>query len=164
MPARDYDVGIATGVPQFCNEQWDLPPTAGTAKHTARLRRDPDLRQNDLDTAIKQVRVLLLRADQLSDVITERRRSTYARQLMERTRSVLDPMLWIGAAKALPGVVDIYAAWRADGQGAVTAIYASKADADASVAKIQALWGALAGLLKAAPDTQAYDTVEHLVG
>ena len=68
------------------------------------------------------------------------------------------------AAKALPGVVDIYAAWRADGQGTVTAIYASKADADASVAKIQAIWGALAGLLKAAPDTQAYDTVEHLVG
>jgi hypothetical protein len=68
------------------------------------------------------------------------------------------------AAKALPGVVDIYVAWRADGQGSVTAIYASKADADSAVAKIQALWGVLAGLLKSAPDTQAYDTVEHLVG
>jgi hypothetical protein len=68
------------------------------------------------------------------------------------------------AAKALPGIVDIYAAWRADGQGAVTAIYRSKADADAAVAKIQAIWGTLAGLLKTAPDTQAYDTVEHIVG
>jgi hypothetical protein len=68
------------------------------------------------------------------------------------------------AAKALPGIVDIYVAWRGDGQGSVTAIYASKAAADSAVAKIQALWGALAELLKAAPDTQAYDTVEHLVG
>jgi hypothetical protein len=68
------------------------------------------------------------------------------------------------AAKALPGIVDIYAAWRADGQGTVTAIYGSKTDADAAVAKIQAIWGTLAGLLKAAPETQAYDTVEHLVG
>jgi hypothetical protein len=68
------------------------------------------------------------------------------------------------AAKALPGVVDIYAAWRGDGQGTVTAIYQSKAAADSAVAKIQAIWGTLAGLLKTAPDTQAYDTVEHLVG
>ena len=68
------------------------------------------------------------------------------------------------AAKSLPGIIDIYVAWRADGQGTVTSIYKSKADADTAVAKIQALWGALAGLLKTAPDTQAYDTVEHLVG
>ena len=40
------------------------------------------------------------------------------------------------AAKGLPGIVDIYAAWRGDGQGVVTAIYRSKADADAAVAKI----------------------------
>jgi hypothetical protein len=68
------------------------------------------------------------------------------------------------AAKALPGIVDIYAAWRADGQGVVTAIYNSKAEADSAVAKIQALWGTLAGLLKGAPSTDTYDTVEHIVG
>ena len=68
------------------------------------------------------------------------------------------------AARALPGIVDIYAAWRADGQGIVTAVYNSKADADSAVAKIQALWGTLAGLLKTAPRTDAYDTVEHIVG
>ena len=68
------------------------------------------------------------------------------------------------AAKGLPGIVDIYAAWRADGQGVVTAIYQSKADADAAVAKIAALWGDLAGLLSTAPRTDAYDTVEHMVG
>lgn len=67
-------------------------------------------------------------------------------------------------ATALPGVVDIYAAWRADGKGTVTAIYQSKADADQAVARIQVLWGTLAGLLKTAPHTDAYDTVEHIVG
>ena len=33
-------------------------------------------------------------------------------------------------AKALPGMVDAYAAWRGDGQGVVVAIYRSKEDAD----------------------------------
>jgi len=68
------------------------------------------------------------------------------------------------AAQALPGVIDVYAAWRADGQGSVTAIYKSKGDADAAAAQIQALWGTLSGLLGGAPSTEAYDSVEHLVG
>jgi hypothetical protein len=68
------------------------------------------------------------------------------------------------AAKGLPGVIDIYAAWRGDGQGTVVAVYNSKADADAAAAKIQAIWGTLADLLKGAPATDAYDTVEHIVG
>ena len=41
------------------------------------------------------------------------------------------------AARTLPGAIDVYAAWRADGQGSVTAIYKSKADADAAAARIQ---------------------------
>lgn len=68
------------------------------------------------------------------------------------------------AAKALPGVVDVYAAWRADGQGTVVAVYNSKADADAAATKIQAIWGTLAGLLKGAPAAEGYDSVEHIVG
>jgi len=67
-------------------------------------------------------------------------------------------------AEALPGIVDVYVAWRADGQGSVTAIYDSKADADAAATKIQALWGTLSGLLKGAPSTEAYDSVDHMVG
>ena len=67
-------------------------------------------------------------------------------------------------AQALPGVVDIYVAWRADGQGTVTAIYGSKAEADRAVARIQVLWGTLARLMQVAPRTDAYDTVEHIVG
>jgi hypothetical protein len=68
------------------------------------------------------------------------------------------------AAKALPGIVTAYAAWRGDGQGTVVAIYRSKAEADTAVAKIQALWGDLAGLLSGAPQTDAYESVEHITG
>ena len=65
-------------------------------------------------------------------------------------------------AKKLPGVVDIYAAWRSDGQGVVVALYESKEAADRAVARIQALWGNLAGLLNGAPRTDIYETAEHL--
>ena len=68
------------------------------------------------------------------------------------------------AAKALPGVVDIYLAWRGDGHGTITAIYHSKADADAAVGRMQAIWGAVADLLAAAPRTDIYDNVEHIAG
>jgi hypothetical protein len=43
-------------------------------------------------------------------------------------------------------------------------VYRSKADADAAVPRLQILWGALAGVLSAAPRTDVYDTVEHVVG
>jgi hypothetical protein len=68
------------------------------------------------------------------------------------------------AAKALSGIIDVYAAWRADGQGTVVAVYNSKADADAAAAKIRTIWGTLAGLLQGAPNTDTYDNVEHVVG
>lgn len=65
-------------------------------------------------------------------------------------------------AKKLPGVVDIYAAWRSDGKGVVVALYENKEAADRAVARIQALWGNLAGLLSGAPRTDVYETAEHL--
>jgi hypothetical protein len=67
-------------------------------------------------------------------------------------------------ARALPGIVDIYIAWRADGQGVVTAIYRTKAEADAAVARLQVLWGTVADLFNVAPRTDVYDTVEHFAG
>ncbi len=68
------------------------------------------------------------------------------------------------AAKALPGIIDVYVAWRTDGQGSVTSIYDSKASADSASSKIQAIWATLSGLLSGAPKTEMYETVEHLVG
>ena len=65
-------------------------------------------------------------------------------------------------AKALPGMVDAYAAWRADGQGVVVALYENKAAADRAVARVQALWGDLVGLLSGAPRTDAYENAAHV--
>lgn len=65
-------------------------------------------------------------------------------------------------AKALPGMIDAYAAWRADGQGVLVAIYQSKEAADAAVARIQAIWGNLAGLVSGAPRTDAYEYAAHV--
>jgi len=66
--------------------------------------------------------------------------------------------------KALPGMVDAYAAWRSDGQGVVVALYESKEAADRVVARIQALFGGLAGLLSGPPRTDAYEAAEHITG
>jgi quinol monooxygenase YgiN len=68
------------------------------------------------------------------------------------------------AAKSLPGIVDVYIAWRTDGQGVVTSVYDSKASADSATAKIQAIWGTVSGLLSGAPKTVMYESVEHIVG
>jgi hypothetical protein len=67
-------------------------------------------------------------------------------------------------AKALPCMVDAYAAWRADGQGVVVALYDNKEAADRAVARIQALWGDLVGLVSDAPKTDAYEIATHITG
>jgi quinol monooxygenase YgiN len=65
-------------------------------------------------------------------------------------------------AKSLPGLTHAYAAWRADGQGVLVALYQDKAAADRAVARIQALWAELAGLISGSPRVDTYDSVEHL--
>jgi len=66
------------------------------------------------------------------------------------------------AAKTLPGMIDAYAAWRADGHGVVVALYQSKGAADRAVSRIQALWGDLAQLLSGAPRTDVYENAERI--
>jgi quinol monooxygenase YgiN len=67
-------------------------------------------------------------------------------------------------AKTLPGVVDIYVAWRGDGRGLVVAAYASEEAAKKAVARLQAVWGELADLLISPPRTDAFEHVEHVKG
>lgn len=62
----------------------------------------------------------------------------------------------------MDGIVDWYAAWRADGQGVVFTVYDSKAAADASLNEVRGIWTSLAGLLKAMPKAETFDTVETL--
>ena len=67
-------------------------------------------------------------------------------------------------AESLPGVADIYVAWRSDGRGVVVAVYTSEDAANKAVARLQVVWGELAGLLKSPPRTDIYDHVEHVFG
>jgi hypothetical protein len=75
-------------------------------------------------------------------------------------KAKIDQMMQL--ARALPGLVSANVMWRADGRGVVVAIYESQEHATAAVARIQAVWGALAALLKSAPKTDIYDQVERL--
>ncbi len=67
-----------------------------------------------------------------------------------------------GQVNSISGVVDVYSAWRADGNGVTMAIYDSQAAAEAAVSQVQAIWGSLAGLLTGAPSTETYDNVERI--
>jgi potassium efflux system protein len=56
----------------------------------------------ELDGALKQTRLLAVHADQLAARLAERRQTLYARELFERSASVLNPLFWVEAAHALP--------------------------------------------------------------
>jgi hypothetical protein len=63
---------------------------------------------------------------------------------------------------AISGVVDIYTAWRADGNGVTAAIYESQEAADAAASQVQAVWAGLAEFLTGAPSLETYENVDHL--
>ncbi|MFG1350526.1 DUF3772 domain-containing protein [Xanthobacter autotrophicus] len=56
---------------------------------------------SDLGAVLKQNRALLLRADQISDRISTRRRALFTGQLFERSDSILDPDLWGNALSSV---------------------------------------------------------------
>jgi hypothetical protein len=62
----------------------------------------------------------------------------------------------------IPGLAQAYAAWRADGQGVLVALYRDRAAADRAVGRLQALWGELAGLVIGVPRIETYDAAEQL--
>jgi potassium-dependent mechanosensitive channel len=55
-----------------------------------------------LDGVVKQARLLMLGAEDISMRITERRRALFTQRLLGRTSSVLDPAFWTQAVKAAP--------------------------------------------------------------
>lgn len=93
---------------------------AGIAAERARLQA----RRTALDGALKQGRLLMLRADKLSERITERRRSLFTRELLGRTSSAVDPKFWLEAFRAIPsaarGVVLLTEGWIGYAKGAET--------------------------------------------
>lgn len=57
-----------------------------------------------LNAELRRTRLLQIDAGQSSDRVAERRRELFARQIFERTQSILDPALWRDVAGALPRV------------------------------------------------------------
>src|SRR5262245_49398264 len=56
----------------------------------------------EVDTALKQVRLMSLRADQLAERVTDRRRTIFAQRLFARTTSVFDVSFWRDVIDAAP--------------------------------------------------------------
>jgi small-conductance mechanosensitive channel len=81
------------------------PPAAGAAPESATITAERARLQAEysaVDAVLKQTRLLATRADELAEQVAQRRRSLYARQLLEQSPSVLSPFLWLDAARALP--------------------------------------------------------------
>jgi small-conductance mechanosensitive channel len=57
----------------------------------------------DLDSALKQARLLNVRGEQIADQLDAIRRSRFKERLLTRSESVLSPALWVNAARELPG-------------------------------------------------------------
>ncbi|MFL5091520.1 MAG: DUF3772 domain-containing protein [Xanthobacteraceae bacterium] len=81
----------------------------GDAPEAGAPREDPaiaaerdrlDKSHGELDAALKQVKLLSLRADQLSDRITNRRRALFTQRLFKRTTSALRLSFWQDVAAA----------------------------------------------------------------
>jgi small-conductance mechanosensitive channel len=78
-------------------------PAAGTSQDSEvvvaeRIRLSD--RRTEIDSALKQVRLMALRADALTTRITERRRELFARELFVRASSALYPSFWADVAQA----------------------------------------------------------------
>ncbi|WP_051356565.1 DUF3772 domain-containing protein [Azorhizobium doebereinerae] len=79
-------------------------PAAGAAPEDANVTADRERLQllaTDVEGLVKQNRALAVRADQLSDRISTRRRELFTGQLFERSISIVDPSLWATGFAAL---------------------------------------------------------------
>jgi small-conductance mechanosensitive channel len=80
------------------------PPKDGPpeSQDVANERKQLTESSTEIEGDVKQTRLLLLRADQLGERISEKRHALYARELFARTQSILDPRFWIDAFNNLP--------------------------------------------------------------
>ncbi len=80
------------------------PPKDGPAEseQIAEERDQLTAGLTELDGALKQGRLLLVRTDQLSERISGKRHTLYARELFSQTQSILDPHFWRDAIFAIP--------------------------------------------------------------
>lgn len=59
---------------------------------------------SEIDTRVRALRVLMVKGDQISDRITDKRRQLFTAQLLERAPSVVDPRFWTDLVNAIPRV------------------------------------------------------------
>ncbi len=86
-------------------KQLGPPPAKDAPSEAPEIANDRQQLAADLsevDGALKQARVLAVRADQLSEKLADKRHTLYARELFAHGASVLDPSLWRDAANGLP--------------------------------------------------------------
>jgi potassium efflux system protein len=123
-PVRDELREITTSLEGRLSDVETRLKQLGDAPDEGEPKEDPNLteertrleeRRAALDGALKQTRLLMLRADNLSVRITERRRGLFTQQLLGRASSALDPAFWAQAMKATPdawnGVVLVAQGW-----------------------------------------------------
>ncbi len=85
-------------------EELGKPPAEGQPAEDPGITADRERLQtvsSDIDALVKQNRALSVRADQLSDRISTRRRELFAGQLFERSISIVDPSLWTTGISAI---------------------------------------------------------------
>ena len=109
MPLRDelrdrieaLEPELAQAVTRL-NQLGDKPAAGAAAEDAAITAERARLGGNraEIEAALKQARLLALRADQVSERINERRRVLFARELFTRSAGLLDPVFWRTAVDA----------------------------------------------------------------
>ncbi|MDQ0467498.1 DUF3772 domain-containing protein [Labrys wisconsinensis] len=113
-PARSALVALLASVigPRDASKQrlekLGPPPKPGEPPESAEVTAARD-RENtlfgDLDGVAKEAQLQIVRIDQLNNTIVERLRTDFARQIFQRSASILDPFFWATVASDLPQAV-----------------------------------------------------------
>lgn len=125
-PLRDQlQERIAELTPQLTQAETRLKqlgpaPNAGAPAEEATIAAERT-RLNKLfsetDAALKQARLLVVRADQFTELVNEQRRTLFTRELFTRRDGILDPRLWTTSAAALPdhtsNLTGLFRSWMA---------------------------------------------------
>ncbi len=87
-------------------ERLGLPPDAAKgqseAEEVANERKEQGERLREADETLKIARALALRSEQAKAGLVERRRQNFAREILGQSGSLLSPVLWFDAVRALP--------------------------------------------------------------
>ncbi|GLK76645.1 mechanosensitive ion channel protein MscS [Methylopila jiangsuensis] len=101
-------------------EQIGAPPAEGQPAESPDVAKEREAQtgaRQKIDEQIKRGRLLQVEAAQVGDDITQRRRGLLAQRLFERSRSLLDPTLWVevtaNATRDFAATGLIFSDWRA---------------------------------------------------